>query len=420
MLKGYRKRFVLFNMLLVGVALLLALAAQGVYLCRSSYTELEDTMRMVVAPWGGMGDRLREGRGTPPEKPEGEPRGEKKRPEDRNVITAFYYPDTDEVTLLSSGEEGDEALCDAVREAAKQEKSFGTLPSGAWIYYKEAGPSDCKIALTDSAYLHEKQLGVALMLSAVYAGAMALVFFISVQLSKLAAKPMESAIEMERQFIADVSHDLKTPITVVLANTGILKSNPDADARERAQWLDSTEAAAGKMMTMVDRMLTLSELEAVGSTVEKKPVSLSSTAERVALELDALAFERGVTVETEIADGVTVAATEEYAERICSSLLENALKYEPAGGSVLLALTAERKKATLTVHNHGSVIAPEDLPHVFERFYRGDKARTAQSGHGLGLPIVKQIADLLGAQLRAESSPETGTTFTVVFDCAEA
>ena len=423
MLKGYRKRFVLFNMLLVGVALLLALAAQGVYLFQSSYSELRTTMQLVVTPWGGMGDRLREDRDAPPEKPDGEskkPRGETERPEGRNVVTAFYYPDTDEVSLISNGADDSEELLAAVREAAAQEASFGTLPSGAWIYYKEAGPSDCKIALTDSAYLREKQLGVVLMLLAVYAGAMALVFFISVQLSRLAAKPMERAIEMERQFIADVSHDLKTPITVVLANTGILKSNPDADARERAQWLDSTEAAAGKMMTMVDKMLTLSALEAVGRTVEKTPVSLSSTAERVALELDALAFERGVTVETEIADGVTVAATEEYAERICASLLENALKYEPPGGSVQLTLTADRKKATLAVQNRGSVIAPEDLPHVFERFYRGDKARTAQSGHGLGLPIVKQIVDLLGAQIHAESSPETGTTFTVVFDCAEA
>ena len=261
---------------------------------------------------------------------------------------------------------------------------------------------------------------ICAMLLLAYLGAMALVFLISLWLSGLAAKPMEDAMRMERQFTADVSHDLKTPITVVLANSSILKSNPDADAKERIQWVESTENAAKKMMTMVEQMLTLSSLEAKGRKLEKTPVSLSSTSERVALELDVLAFERGVTVETEIAEDVRVLATEEYAERICASLLENAIKYEPDGGRVDLKLTADRKKATLTVQNHGGVISQEDLPHVFERFYRGDKARTAQSGHGLGLPILKQIVDLLGGEIRVESSEDAGTVFTVVLDRAEA
>ncbi|MDO4845772.1 MAG: HAMP domain-containing sensor histidine kinase [Oscillospiraceae bacterium] len=434
MLKGYRKRFVLFNMLLVGVALLLALLVQGAYLFRNSSTELRNTMRMVIAPWDSMGGALRERKDAPPQReasdpskqPEAEqpsdradavppvPRGPDRGAERRDVITAFYTPSTDEVTLLAS-DAGSEEVLSAVREAAAQKDAFGALSGGAWIYYRETGSNNCKVALTDGAYLRDRLAGICLLLLAVYIGAMALVFLISVWLSKLAAKPMEDAMQMEQQFIADVSHDLKTPITVVLANSSILKSNPDADAYERAQWLESTESAATKMMTMVEQMLTLSALEAKGRKIEKIPVLLSSIAERIALELDSLAFERGVTVETEIAENVCVLATEEYAERICSSLLENAIKYEPDGGRVELSLSAERKKPTLTVRNCGSVISPEDLPHIFERFYRGDKARSAQGGHGLGLPILKQIVDLLGAQIRAESSPENGTVFTVVF-----
>lgn len=438
MLKGYRKRFVLFNMLLVGVALLLALLVQGAYLFRNSSAELRNTMRMVIAPWDSMGGMLGENRGAPAErdgpelseKPEGEKpptrsdavppesRGQGRISESGSILTAFFDPETDTVTLLGNDGGSEETLL-AVREAVKQETTFGALPGGAWIYYRESGPHDCKVALTNSAYLRDRQVGICLLLLAVYLGAMALVFLISVWLSKLAAKPMEDAMQMERQFIADVSHDLKTPITVVLANSSILKSNLDADAYERAQWVESTESAAKKMMTMVEQMLTLSALEAKGREIERVPVLLSSIAERVALELDSLAFERGVTVETEIAENVRVLATEEYAERICSSLLENAIKYEPDGGRVVLSLSAERKKPTLTVRNCGSVISPEDLPHIFERFYRGDKARSAQGGHGLGLPILKQIVDLLGAQIRAESSPENGTVFTVVFVPAE-
>ena len=431
MLKGYRKRFVLSNMLLVGVALMAALIVLGFFLYRSSYRGLRSTMRTVITPWGDMGEHLRREHLAQPEKPKGAPPEKRDgappkasdgdvRPEDLNIITAFYFRDTDEVALISDEDDVDEALIAAVREAVAQDGHFGKLPSGSWIYYKEPGPTDCRVALTDGSYLRGRLLSICAMLTLAYLGAMALVFFISLWLSGLAAKPMEDAMRMERQFTADVSHDLKTPITVVLANSSILKSNPDADARERMQWVESTESAAKKMMTMVEQMLTLSALEAKGHKLEKIPVSLSSTAERVALELEVLAFERGVTVETEIAENVRVLATEEYAEKICSSLLENAIKYEPDGGSVEPTLTADRKKAILTVRNRGSVISPEDLPHVFERFYRGDKARSAQGGHGLGLPILKQIVDLLGAEMRAESSKAAGTVFTVVFDRADS
>ena len=144
MLKGYRKRFVLSNMLLVGVALLIALIVLGFFLYRSSYRGLRSTMRMVVTPWGDMGDRMRENppekpKGAPPEKRDGEllkPPDNGQRPEDQNVITAFYFPDTDEVALISSDADADsEALTAAVREAVKQDKPFGRLVSGICSAY---------------------------------------------------------------------------------------------------------------------------------------------------------------------------------------------------------------------------------------------------------------------------------------------
>lgn len=428
MLKAYRKRFVLSNLLLVGVALLLALTALGVLLCRNSVHEVRNTMRMVIAPWNTVGDTLREHhhpranrsgngkRGKVPRRLQEDKRAE----ESKHIITAIYFSDSDEVALLSSDGTDDSAVLeDAVRSAAAQKKAFGALSGSTWIYYRENGLDDCRVSLAPRSYLRDKLAGTCLALFAFWLGALALVLLVSIWLSKLAAKPMEDAMRMERQFIADVSHDLKTPIAVVLADCSVLKSNTDTDAAEHALWIESIEIAAKKMMTMVEQMLTLSTLEAKGRTIEKSPILLSAITERILLELDNLAFERNVTIESNISENLRILATEEYAERIVSSLLENAIKYEPDGGSVELRLTAERKKVILSVHNRGSVIAPEDLPHIFERFYRGDKARTGQNGYGLGLPILKQIVDLLGAQIRVSSSAENGTVFTVIFDCAE-
>ncbi|MBR3641246.1 MAG: hypothetical protein IKN53_04375 [Oscillibacter sp.] len=455
MLKRYRRRFVLFNVLTVGVVLLAALIAQGAYQYRIDRAETESTMRLVLEPYNAESDLpssretipAESERAKPPSDAESEADGsgakpspppdgakappnggvkppfrqEKENGTEQNVVAVFYSEETDEISVISRKPFLDEeVIAAAVREVLEREEPFSTLAEQRLIYYKESHDSGCKIALADTAYLTSRTLRNALVLLAVYAATMALVLWISVELSKRAAKPMEDAIEMERQFIADISHDLKTPIAVVLANNSILKSNPEAPPQERQQWLESTDTAAKNMMEMVGEMLALSALESVGTrTVERTAVDLSSAAEKAALQLESLAYERGVTIETDLAPAVTVLATEEFAERICGGLIENAIKYEPAGGRVYVTLERKKKRAALSVRNPDGVIAAEELAHVFERFYRGDKARTEQGGHGLGLPIVKRLTDLLGAEISVESDAERGTVFTVTTDCAE-
>ena len=435
MLRDYRKRFVKYNMLLVGVVLLIAVIAQDVYLYRASVSELRNTMRMVTVPWGMMEETLFDRDQRPPVRPEGvtpdEGASDHPRLDERtgavsdraaigDIVTVFYNEGDGSLSILpdSAGSEED-TLRSAVSTVLEEEQDFGRLTSYGLLYYREEGPRGWKIAFADSSYLNSRLLRNSLMLLAVYAVSMGLVYLISVRLSKLAAKPMEEAIELERQFVADISHDLKTPITVVLANNSILRDDPDMSADERTQWIDSTEDAAKNMMDMVGQMLTLSSLESVGRTVEKQPVNLSSAAEKADLQLESLAFERGVEVEADIEENVIIRGSRDYVERLCSDLLENALKYEPSGGRILFTLNTERRRAVLRVQNLGSFISEEDLPHIFERFYRGDKARDTSKGHGLGLSIIKQITQLMDGEIDVEISRSEGTVFTVSFELAE-
>ncbi len=419
MLSTYRRRFVAITMALIALVLLLALVMQGIFVYREEYQDMQRTMRSVLEPWHMMGDGFRpESLDKLPAQPEGE-LPPMKDPDRRNAIgiaTVFYNAETDEVTVMPGTQRFDEeALARAARTAAQSGESFGRLAEG-WYYLKEGGGDSLKIALAETSYLRDQVLRIVVMLAGIYALALGVLYFISRHLSRLAAQPMEQAMEMERQFVADISHDLKTPITVVLANDAILRSNPEATAGEQMQWIDSTDDAARSMMELVEQMLTLSSLESTNRAVEKKPVNLSACVEKSVLQLESVAYDRGVTVESDIAEGISVSATEDYCMRILSGLIENALKYEPDGGTVQVRLVRERKRALLTVRNGGSVIAPEDLPHVFERFYRGDKARTGSGGHGLGLPIVKGVCDLIGAQIRVDSSESAGTAFTVSFE----
>ena len=163
-------------------------------------------------------------------------------------------------------------------------------------------------------------------------------------------------------------------------------------------------------------MLTLSSLESAEKTVEKQSVNLSSTAEKCVLQMESVAYERGITVEDEIDENITILSTDEYTKRICSSLIENALKYEPDGGNIKIKVGTSRKKAVFSVQNFGSMINEDDLPHIFDRFYRGDKTRSLSKGHGLGLPIVYKMCELLHAHIMVESTKKSGTIFTVAFE----
>ncbi len=424
MLKGYRRRFVMLNMILVGSVLLATFISIGIAVYRDDYAELKSTMSMVVKPLNAP-ERNSDNKKTPPEKRDGEnkspPQREQKnnqpkRDNDDNITTIFYDSKNDEISILSETLSFDGDTEEIVHEIAKQKDNFGILDNYHVIYYKDKTQNEYKIAVTDISYISSQIIKIILILLTAYVLSMGVVFFISVQLSKLAAKPMENAIEMERKFVADISHDLKTPITIILANNSIIKSNPDSIVSDNKQWLDSTDNAASEMMKLVHEMLTLSSLESVEKTVKRRSVNLSSIAEKCVLQLESVAYERGITVEDEIEENIMILSTDDYTKRICSSLIENALKYEPDNGNIKIKVCTSRKKAVFSVQNFGSIINKDELPHIFDRFYRSDKSRNSSDGHGLGLPIVHKMCELVHAHIIVESSQTIGTTFTVAFE----
>ncbi len=431
----YRRRFVAFTMALIGIILLILFVLLGIYMHRRVKKELENTMRLVIEPWGEhyLGLRPPGGPDHGPD-PNGKPGGmppppppdeefEQREPRHtflnaEGVELVFYDIENNELTLLNS-ELADDAdrINAAVSEMIGKKEGYGTLRKYGLIYrYERINSSVYKIALADTSFILSRTANNALSLLGVFAAAMVLFYFVSRRLSKLAAKPMEEAVEMERQFVADLSHDLKTPVTVVLANNSILRANSDSTVSEQLQWVDSTDAAAKNMMGLVNSMLELSSLEGK-KKIRKHPVELSQAAEKCILQLESLAYDKGIELGSDIPDGVTVLGETSLVEQIISGLIDNAIKYEPVGGRVEITLTRSRKKALLTVHNRGSFITESDLAHIFERFYRGDKART-EGGHGLGLPIMKKRAELIGADIEVKSSEKDGTSFTAVFEIA--
>ena len=235
---------------------------------------------------------------------------------------------------------------------------------------------------------------------------------VSVLLARWAVAPVEKAWKQQRQFLSDASHELKTPLTVILSNAELLEASELPERPRR--WTENIRAESGRMKTLVEEMLTLARADNAPSASVSGDVSLSEIALDCALSFEPVAFETGKPLQYEIAPEIAVSGDAEKLRRLVSILLDNALKYGADGGAVSLTLEKSERQAKLTVSNPGAPIPPETLAHLFERFYRGDASRGESSGFGLGLSIADAIVKEHKAVIRAESD-EISTRFLVLF-----
>lgn len=242
--------------------------------------------------------------------------------------------------------------------------------------------------------------------------ALLLLLGVSVVLSRWATRPVEKAWRQQRQFLSDASHELKTPLTVILSNAEMLQSAPLAD--KPARWADNIRSEAGRMKSLVEEMLTLARADNMVRTAVMAEVSLTDVAGDCALAFEPVAFEAGKPLEERIAADITVVGDADRLRRLISILLDNAVKYGAEGGHITLTLEKTDRQARLTVSNPGDPIPPEHLAHLFERFYRADASRGEKSGFGLGLAIADTIAREHKGALKAESdAASTRFTFTI-------
>ena len=310
-----------------------------------------------------------------------------------------------------SGLEDTDALTAILTDCLAQEEDEGSLPGYALRYLRQDDGLYTQIAFVDisleTAALRQMMasyLRIGLLSLLLLAGA-------SFLLSLRVTRPVERAWRQQRQFFSDASHELKTPLTVILSNAEMLEGT-DLPERE-SRWRDNILSEARQMKTLVEEMLTLSRTEDAQRKPTVADVDLSDLSEDCALAFEPVAFEAGKPLSWDVTPALTVSGDGEKLRRLLSILLDNAAKYGAPGEGIVLSLRAERSQAILSVANGsgGHPIPPEELPRLFERFYRADASRGEQSGFGLGLPIAQAIAKEHHGALRAESD-EQATRFT--------
>lgn len=407
MLARLRREFIAITMLLVGLVLVGVL---GMIFVSNAMTLRSVTARIL--------DRALEGDITSAQI--GDTTGE----QSAEIMLAVVVELSPEGELLDLGnspvEIPEETLDDVVAEIMSTGRDEGECASYPISWKRARMPWGWRVALVDTYSRDAAMRTQALNGFAIFVASMGVLFVVSYLLSGWALRPVERAWNQQRRFVSDASHELKTPLAVILANTQILEREQDVGEGAK-RWLRSTHEEATHMRELVDDLLTLARAdEAAGghgssAETEAEEVDLTDIVSSCCLEFDAVAFERGCTIEEKLAPALRARVRPADYQRVVRTLLDNATKYARDGSVVTVSLSKAGRRSRLTVNNQGETISPEELEHLFDRFYRTDGARqrTSTGGFGLGLAIAKSLVESSGGSIYATSTKTGGTTFFV-------
>jgi signal transduction histidine kinase len=223
---------------------------------------------------------------------------------------------------------------------------------------------------------------------------------------------LDTAVGEMRQFSSALAHELRTPLAALRAEIE-LSLMDSADNPERRTSAASQIEEIDKLTRLVNQLLTLARAESGEIPLGRSPVDLGALVPSVTEQLEPVAHAQDLRLECVVHQAVTVTGDAGWLERLLLNLLDNALKYTPAGGSIGVSVARVGDRARVDVRDTGTGISADALPRIFERFYRVDPARSAVEGAGLGLSLAKWIVDRHNGRIEVESVPGTGSTFTV-------
>lgn len=291
---------------------------------------------------------------------------------------------------------GEETLRQIYDTASRASTKSGQLPGYDLMYLKEGS----RIVFLDISSQRLTMASLTQVCIAVGVVSFFLLLFASILLAKWAVKPVEKAWKQQRQFVSDASHELKTPLTVILTNAELLQQTQEASAQK--QYADSILTMSRQMRTLVEGLLELARVDNGAAKANAGPVAFSMLVEEGVLPFEPLMFEKDLTLHTEVEQGISITATESYLRQVLDILLDNAMKYAEPNGKVFVVLKKKGSNALLSVANRGS-IPSEELKSIFDRFYRGDSSRGRDGSFGLGLSIAQSIVTELGGKIWAEN-----------------
>ncbi|MDO4302739.1 MAG: ATP-binding protein [Bacillota bacterium] len=327
-------------------------------------------------------------------------------------VSYVFYNNQGEITELSAGGNPDmteDTLSAMAEKVLKRSKETGS--QSGYLFLLHQSDDITRIYFLD--YTPEKDMSMRLFRICLWVG-LAGIFVILIPvifLSRWVTRPVQLAFDKQKQFIADASHELKTPLTIITANAEVLEGTVPGN-----KWLAHILDQTARMKTLINSLLELAKLDDCSKSNNYLSFNLSKLVQNTALSFESLAYEYDKGFFMEIEDNISFLGNEANIRQLITILLDNAFKYSDKKDTVLIRLSSHGDKKELLVHNTGKGISKDDQKHIFERFYRVDTSRSRKTGgYGLGLSIAQSIVKAHKGHISVKSDGQTYTTFTVIF-----
>ena len=233
-------------------------------------------------------------------------------------------------------------------------------------------------------------------------------------LARRAMVPIQAAWEKQQRFVADASHELRTPVAGIYSNAELMLRHPEHTIHDESGRVHTIMTESKRLSKLITSLLVLARSDADKEELQFAAVAVSEVVEVAAAYFQSLEEVSGVSLSVRCEQGLIVWADQERLHQLLIILLDNAVAYTPPGGRVTVTCRANEKHVIITIEDTGIGIAPSHLPHIFDRFYRVDQARTGGKGTGLGLAIARWIAEKHDGKITVESEPGKGSVFTII------
>lgn len=295
------------------------------------------------------------------------------------VIGTSYYDLTD--TAFLSG---------LVSAATESGKVTGLLPAYSLRYYRTGHSGSEYIIFADVSSESSTLRALSRSFVLIGLGSLAVFFLLSLLLARWAVRPVEQAWKQQTEFVSDASHELKTPLTVILTNAELLRSG-EHSSEEKDRFAENILTMSERMRELVERLLSLARADNGTMRTSFETVDLSALLTDTLLPFEPVFYERGLSLSSDIEAGIHICGSAGHLRQVAEILLDNARKYAEEGTVEVTLKKQGRSRVLLTVATPGEPLSAEDRKNIFRRFYRKDAARSSDGGYGLGLAIAESL-----------------------------
>ena len=305
----------------------------------------------------------------------------------------------------------DRAFLQEITEAAlRSDRETGELKEYDLRYLKAESPRGATVVFSDTTTENATLRQLFFNSLLIFLVAMTLFLGISILLSLWVIRPVATAWEQQRQFVADASHELKTPLSVIMANAELLQ-NEEIPEDDRRKYSGNILGVTYQMRSLVENMLEMARVDNGAEKLRLGKLDLSQLVSDAVLSFQLLYEEKELGLQSTVPEGIHINGSEHHLYQVMDVLLDNALKYATPQSTVSVALTAAGRSCLLSVASAGETISKEELENIFKRFYRADKARAMNGSYGLGLSIAESIVESHRGKIWAESENGCNTFF---------